>query len=289
MTSLRAFEAAARHLSFTRAAAELSVTQAAVSHQIKALEEHLGVRLFQRSSRGLLLTDQGQRYFPDVQRAFELLRDATARVADDSTGLFTISTLASFAARWLVPRLGRFTALHPEIDLRLMTGQRLVDFARDQVDAAIRYGSGDYAGLHATRLMTEEVFPVCSPALLERAPLASPHDLRHHALLHDHGVDEWEAWLAAAGVHGIEAGHGHWYRDSSLLLQAAVAGQGVALGRSVLADDDLAAGRLVRPFSLSMPSEYAYFFVCPDYSAEQPRIRAFRDWLLAEAGAPVPG
>lgn len=284
LNAVRAFEAAARHLSFTKAAQELSVTQAAVSHQIKALEERLGVRLFQRRHRSLLLTAEGQRYFPEVQRAFELLRDATARIArEESKGVFTLSTISSFAARWLVPRLGKFVAAHPDIDLRLATSQRLTDFAREQVDAAIRYGGGDYPGLAATLLMTEELYPVCSPDLIARLPLRHPEDLRNHTLLHDDGVEEWGEWLVAAGVTGVNNDHGHWYRDSSLLLQAAIAGQGVALGRSVLAAEEIAAGRLVRPFDWSLPSTNAYYFVCPQSSMHRGKVVAFREWLLAEA------
>jgi len=284
LNAVRAFEAAARHLSFTKAAQELSVTQAAVSHQVKALEERLGVRLFQRRHRSLLLTVEGQRYFPEVQRAFELLRDATARIArEESKGVFTLSTISSFAARWLVPRLGKFVAAHPDIDLRLATSQRLTDFAREQVDAAIRYGAGDYPGLAATLLMTEELYPVCSPDLIARLPLRKPEDLRHHTLLHDDGVEEWAQWLAAADVTGVNNDQGHWYRDSSLLLQAAIAGQGVALGRSVLAAEEIAAGRLVRPFDWSLPSTNAYYFVCPKSSMHRGKVVAFREWLLAEA------
>lgn len=283
LNSLRAFEAAARHLSFTRAAQELHVTQAAVSHQIKALEARLGMPLFLRRSRSLVLTEEGQAYFPHVQRAFTLLRDATARIAlEESKGVFTLSTLSSFAARWLVPRLGSFVARHPAIDLRLATSQHLTDFAREQVDAAIRYGSGTYPGLASTLLMTEELYPVCSPALLEQAPLRAPADLRHHTLLHDHGVEEWGQWFAAAGVSEINIEQGHWYRDSSLLLQAAIAGQGVALGRSVLAAEEIAAGRLVRPFDWSLPSTNAYYFVCPEGSTERAKVVAFREWLLEQ-------
>jgi LysR family glycine cleavage system transcriptional activator len=223
-------------------------------------------------------------YFPQVQRAFTLLRDATARIAhEESKGVFTLATLSSFAARWLVPRLGNFVALHPDIDLRLATSQRLTDFAREQVDAAIRYGGGDYPGLSATLLMTEELYPVCSPELLARLPLHAPEDLRDHTLLHDHGVEEWGQWLAAASVTGINIEQGHWYRDSSLLLQAAISGQGVALGRSVLAAEEIAAGRLVRPFDWSLPSTNAYYFVCPEGSANRAKVVAFREWLLAEA------
>ena len=285
LNGLRAFEAAARCLSFTRAAGELSVTQAAISHQIKSLESQLGVRLFVRRNRALSLTDEGRDYYPEVQRAFTLLRDATARIArDERSGMFTISTIASFAARWLVPRLGRFIQAHPDIDLRLATTQDLADFSRHDVDAAIRHGRGVYPGLQSTLLMTEELFPVCSPELLGRIPLGTPHDLLKHTLLHDHDVDEWRQWLSAAGVENpvLDTGHGHWFKDSSLLLQAAVAGQGVALGRSVLARDDIEAGRLVRPFDFACPSEYAYYFVCPEASAQRPKVVAFREWLLEE-------
>lgn len=284
LNSLRVFEAAGRHLSFTRAATELHVTQAAVSHQIKALEEYLGMPLFKRMNRALVLTEAGQTYLPSVRRTLEELREATERLLKrDAGGVLTVSVLPSFAARWLVPRLGRFQRQHPEINIRLAPTKTLTDFGEGDVDLAIRYGRGYYPGLRADRFMTEDIFPVCSPELLDSdTPLRSPADLRHHHLLHDDDHVVWRDWLAATGIKGIDADRGTFFVDSSLLVQAAVAGQGVALARSVLVRDELAAGRLVKPFELSLPAEFAYYIVCPEYAAERPKIAAFREWLFAE-------
>ncbi len=285
LNALRAFEAAARHLSFTRAAEELHVTQAAISHQVKALEEHLGRKLFRRLNRALLLSDDGQAYLPSVSRAFALLNDATRNLLErDAPGPLTVSALPSFAARWLVPRLGRFRQIHPDIDLRIDPSAALTDFASGDVDVGIRYGRGKYPGLRADWLMTEDIFPVCSPALLSgEHPLRAPGDLEHQVLLHDDGHGDWRTWLLAAGIDRVDPTRGPIFTDSSMLIQAAMAGQGVALARGVLAADELAAGRLVRPFTLSLPTDYAYYLVCPQNTAEQPKIAAFRDWLLDEA------
>ncbi len=285
LNALRAFEAAARHLSFTRAAGELHVTQAAVSHQVKALEEHLGRKLFRRLNRALLLTDDGQAYLPSISRAFTLLNDATNDLlTNQAPGPLTVSALPSFAARWLVPRLGRFRHIRPDIDLRIDPSAELADFAGGDVDVGIRYGRGKYPGMRADWLMTEDIFPVCSPALLEGPhPLRDPRDLQHQVLLHDDGHGDWRTWLLAAGVDRVDPARGPIFTDSSMLIQAAMAAQGVALARGVLAADELAAGRLVRPFTLSLSTEYAYYLVCPVNTAEQPKIAAFRDWLLGEA------
>ena len=284
LNALRAFEAAGRHLSFTRAAEELHVTQAAVSHQIKSLEEQLGIRMFRRGPRGLLLTDAGQAYLPEVREAFQRLTAATERLLeDDARGAITVSVLPSFAARWLVPRLTRFREEHSDIEIRVAADDRLADFDRDDVDVAIRYGRGDYPGLHADRFLTEELYPVCSPALLERLPLDRPEQLRDHTLLHDDMRMDWSMWLLAAGVEGVEPRRGPSFTDSSMVLQAAVDGQGVALGRSALALDDIAAGRLVRPFDFSLPADYAYYIVCPERTAGRPSIKTFREWLLAQS------
>ncbi len=286
LNALRAFEAAARHLSFTRAADELSVTQAAVSHQIKGLEGRLGVSLFRRLHRKLLLTEAGQALFPPVGEALDGIADAVSGLsAAQSAGILTVSTMDSLAANWLVPRLGRFRARLPDIDVHISTTDELVDFSRDAVDLAIRYGRGEWPGLRVERLMTEEVFPVCSPALLEGGPpLAKPAHLRHHTLLHDALREDWRMWLMAAGVEGVDAARGPGYGHSYLVVQAAIAGEGVALGRSVLVADALAEGRLVRPFDVSLPVEFAYYVVCPEDLAESPKVKPFRDWLLEEAG-----
>ncbi len=287
LNGLRAFEAAARHLSFTRAADELSVTQAAVSHQVKALEERLGVQLFRRANRALLLTEEGQHYLPDVRDAFDLIAGATERMLlHESTGQLTVSTTTSFASAWLVPRLSLFRDKHPDIEVRIHADETSIDFARSDVDLAIRYGRGNWPGLKATKLFSETYYPVCSPALLQRgAPLREPSDLRHHTLLHeDHMTINWAVWLRTAGVTDVDATRGTVFNRGSMVIQAAVEGQGVALGRSPLADDDLAAGRLVRLFEVSLVGDWAYYVVCPEVSAERVKIAAFTDWLLAEIG-----
>ncbi len=288
LNTLRAFEAAARNMSFTKAAEELFVTQAAVSHQIKSLEEALGVKLFKRLNRALLLTEEGQTFLPNVRQALDLVAQGVSKLARvEATGALNVSTLPSLAAGWLVPRLSRFRQEHPEIDVRLTAGERLVDFARDDVDVAIRYGRGKYADLVSERFMEEEIFPVCSPALIESGehPLKTPDDLKYHTLLHDDMPTPagWDEWLNAAGVTGVDAALGPYFDMSALVIQAAVQGQGVALGRSTLAQEALNAGLLVRPFDLTLPIDYAYYIVCPPDYYDRPKVRAFREWLLAEA------
>ncbi len=224
-----------------------------------------------------------------MRKALSHLATAMEKLAaPDAGGPLTVSVLPSFASKWLVPRLGRFRERYPEIDVRIAPSIQLTDFQREDVDLGVRYGKGRYDGLHSTRLMTEDIFPVCSPALL-RGPdaLRRPGDLRHHTLLHDDAYVDWAMWLLVAGVQDIEPSHGPYFTDSGLVLQAAVEGQGVALARGALAADDLAAGRLVRPFDIAIPTEYAYYVVCPKATARHPKIAAFRDWLLEEAGRGV--
>jgi LysR family glycine cleavage system transcriptional activator len=285
LNALRTFEAAARHLSFTKAADELFVTQAAVSHQIRALEDHLGAPLFRRMNRALILTDEGQVLLPAVREAFDRLRAGVRRVADLSRGgALTISTTPSFAASWLAGRLARFQALHPEIELQLSATARLVDFAREGVDCAIRYGVGDWPGLISQRLFRTALLPVCSPMLLDGAnPLRRPENLAKHTLLHAlDGADDWRLWLRAAGVEGIDPTRGPKFDTIPLVLQAAISGAGVGIGRRQLVQGELAAGRLVAPFDLELPDECAYYFVAPEATADQPKLAAFRTWLLAE-------
>ena len=285
LSSLRVYEAAARHLSFTKAAAELNITQAAVSHQIKALETELGQALFTRLNRGLILTEAGARYFPTIEHIFEKLREATEQVKlKQETHTLTVSTLASFAARWLVPRLGKFLRLYPEMDVRISPSLQPVDFKKDDVDIAIRYGLGKYPGLCAEHLFQEDLFPVCSPELLKgEHPLKTPADLNYHTLLHDEGRGEWRPWLMAAGVENVDASRGTFYSDSSMAIQAAVGGQGVVLASNVLAADELANGNLLRPFDLKTTARFAYYVVYPQKSANDKKIAAFRNWLLQEA------
>ncbi len=287
MNTLRAFEAAARYLSFTEAAEELHVTQAAVSHQIKSLEQALGVRLFRRLNRAIRLTGEGQEFVSEVRKALAHLAAGMDKLsAPDAGGPLTISVLPSFASKWLVPRLGRFRDRHPEIDVRISASIQLTDFQRDDVDLVVRYGKGVWDGVHTVRMMTEDIYPVCSPALVvgPRA-LRQPEDLRHHTLLHDDAEVDWAMWLLAAGMADIESAHGPFFTDSAMVIQAAIAGQGVALARGALAADDIAAGRLVKPFDFVIPAEYAYYILGLEANRDRPKIAAFRDWLLEEAGA----
>ena len=291
LNALRSFEAAARHLSFTRAADELNVTQAAVSHQVKALEERLGIQFFKRRGRTLILTEEAQRYLPAVRDAFDRLATATDQLlATNNQSTLTVSLLASFAAQWLVPRIAGFRDHHPDIDIRLHAVDALVDFARDDVDVAIRYGRGTWPGLRIDKLRDENVFPVCSPALLSGPqPLTQPSDLANHSLLHEAAVPiDWRTWLAAAGVPQIDSSRGTQFSHSYMVVQAAVNSQGVALGRTPLVDAELADGKLVKPFDMSMPGDHAHYIVCPVATAEQPKIVAFREWLLAEVSAEQP-
>lgn len=291
LNALRAFEVAARHLSIARAADELHVTPAAVSHQIRALEDHLGVAVFRRSGRSLLLTDAGQACLPGIRDGFDQLARAVEQIGRaGEAGILTVSVAPSFAAKWLVPRLSGFTDKHPEIDVRVAATMALADFATDDVDLAIRYGSGRYAGLHVERLLPEAIVPVCSPALRKGPkPLAKPEHLKHHVLLHDVSPEEgdsvptWQMWLKAAGIAGIDASRGPRFTQSSLVLEAAALGKGVALAKATLASADLAAGRLVKPFAGSMRINFGYWLVLPKAKLNLPKVELFRAWLKNEA------
>lgn len=286
LNGLRAFEAAARHLSFTQAAAELNVTQTAISHQIRRLEEELGLRLFVRQNRSLSLTPQAREYLPGVRAAFNDLRLATDRLLRrDDDRVLTVSTLASLAAKWLLPRLSDFQESHPGIDVRITTSTSLVDFERDKVDAAIRYGRGQWEGVRAEWLMADELFPVCSPALLNGdKPLRSPEDLKDHVLLHASTGDDWRLWLTAAGLPtDISKKPGVTFDLVFMTVQAAIDGLGVAMGRTSYVRDDIAKGRLVVPFRIALPANAGFYLVTPESRADAPKLAAFRRWLIASA------
>ncbi len=285
LNALRAFEATARRLSFKEAARELFVTPGAVSQQVKALEEGLNVQLIRRLTRAIELTEAGHTLLAGLREPFQRISDAVESLAErDSTGPLILSVLPSFAAKWLVPRLGRFQTAHPEIDLRISATNHSVDFTREDADAAIRHGLGKYPGLRSDWLLSGELFPVCSPKLLEGPrPLKKPEDLRHHTLLHATPGNEWSLWLRAQGAEGVDAARGPHFSDDALMLEAALEGQGVAISRGPLVAGDLADGSLVRPFQLTIPEELAYYLVCPEATAGRPKIGAFRTWLLAEA------
>jgi LysR family glycine cleavage system transcriptional activator len=291
LNTLRVFESGARRLSFTRAAEELHVTQAAVSHQIKALEDWLGTPLFLRLNRGLKLTPAAERYLRDVTAALDLISTATSQLMrPDDRRILSVATLDSFASMWLLPRLKDFRLQHPDIDLRIWSVDREVDvFERGDVDLEIRYGDGNWPELSAIKLLDEEIFPVCSPAVAAGPPrLLSPADLKDQTLLHDIMVTDWNAWLDAAEVADIDSERGPGFNHSSLVIQAAIDGQGVALGRSVLVADALARGQLVRPFAVSIPCAYSYYLVGTEPLTEDPVAAAFGAWIRAQAQAPSP-
>ena len=284
LNALPGFDAAARHLNFSKAADELSVTPGAISRAIKYLEDQLGVSLFERGTRSVRLTAVGEPYARAVRDALEQLAAATAAATtrrSDST--LVVSTSDGFAGRWLVPRLYRFHRAHADIDVRVATTGKLTNFHGDGVDIAVRYGAGSYPGLTAEFLTDEEVFPVCSPGLLKGAhALRRPEDLKHHTLIRDHYPIDWAAWLASAGVKGVNPRRGLMFDSYTFAVDAAVKGEGVVLGRTTLVADDLAAGRLVRPFKHALKGVSSFYVVYPPDAIRQRKVRIFRDWLFSE-------
>jgi LysR family glycine cleavage system transcriptional activator len=286
LNSLPSFEAASRHLSFSKAAEELNVTHGAVSRAIRHLETHLGVQLFVRATRSVSLTALGASYAAEVRKSLDQLTAATLAVSGQESSVLTVSTLDAFASKWLVPRLFKFRRAHGDIDVRLSTSLKLADFVSDGIEIAIRYGRGQYPGVTTELLMQEDLSPVCSPALLEgQHPLRTPADLKFHTLIHDDFAIDWTMWLRMAGVEGVDPHKGPSFYSSEHVVQAAVQGEGVALGRSSLVDDDIAAGRLVRPFEFRLSAGLAYYLVYPPDALKRPKIKYFRDWVMAEVSA----
>jgi LysR family glycine cleavage system transcriptional activator len=288
LNSLRSFEAAARYESFTRAAEELHVTQGAVSQQVKALETQLGVKLFNRERQRLTITPAGRDYLVVIREALDHIGVGTERLIQrKSAGVLMVSTSQDFAAKWLVHRLARFATVHPGIDLRVSATMHSVDFARDDVDVAIRHGDGNWPGLEATRLCAEQIFAICSPKLLAgRDRLRRPADVLKWPLLRlEDQSKAWERWFALAGVIAPERLPGPVLNRASMLIDAAIDGQGVALARTTLAAWDLIGGRIVRPFDLSWRPVGTYWIVTPKATAKEAKISRFRDWLLAEAAS----
>ncbi len=282
LNALRAFEASARQLSFTRAAEELFVTQAAISHQIKSLEEHLGIKLFMRKNRSLLLTEEGQSYYLDIKEIFNALRDATERLlARGAKGAITVSLQPSFAIQWLVPRLNAFNQQNPDIDVRIKAVDQPDNSLTEDVDVAIYYGRGRWPDVYAKQLHTGYLIPVCSPLLLNgKKPLLTVNDLANHNLLHDTSRRDWKRWFKEVGVKGINVNHGPIFSHSAMVVQAAVHGQGIALAHSVLAKPELDAGRLVSPFKNVLTSKNAFYIVCREKQLDIGKISAFREWVL---------
>jgi LysR family glycine cleavage system transcriptional activator len=287
---LRVFEAAARHMSFTHAARELCISQTAVSHQIKSLEGELGMALFHRAPRRVSLTESGQAWALQLGEIFSRLRAVNRslrRPPRRGRPEVAVSIIPSFGSRWLVPRLGKFLDRHPEVEVRISASERLVDFEAERVDLGIRYGLGRYPGLVTEKLADDVWVVVCTPALLGRGRLRSFKDLERHVLLQDDARDAWSVWLAANGVRAPLAARRTELTDSSMLIEAALRGQGVGLARWSLAVDELAVGRLCLPFPKArfVPTELAYYVVAPRENLRQPAVASFRAWLLEQAGS----
>lgn len=295
LNALRTFEAAARHLSFNAAANELFVTPAAVSHQVKHLEEHLGVSLFQRNHRSVTLTPEGAELAATVGELLGQLDLALDRARNRAPAVLRVTTMESFAAKWLVPRLHRFQQAFPDVRVRIDTSDEHADFLRGGFDVGIRYGPGNYAGVRADLLMQAPAFPVCSPALLGANPhgLEHPDDLRHYTLLHDEGatgrpgVPAWSDWLAAAGAKHVSAASGPVFASIYLAQEAAVSGHGVALGLAPLVEDDLRQGRLVKPLLTELENAYAFWMIRRPSPEQHPHAEAFCQWLRAEQRHPA--
>ncbi|MBW3567128.1 MAG: transcriptional regulator GcvA [Proteobacteria bacterium] len=285
LNALRAFDAAARHLSLTRAASELHVTHGAVSRQVKDLEAFFGRQLFERRPRGLELTSEGRMLAFTAGKMFEDLRHTVRSLRDvRQPGIITVSTVPSLAARWLVPRLAAFQERWPGREIRVGTTKQLVNFSRDQVDVALRYGRGGWRGVHYERLFSPREFPVCAPALLSgEKSLRQPVDLQNFTLIHDMGFGNWAQWLAAAGAKQVDVPRGLVLQDMNVVLQAAIEGQGVALASLPLVYADLRAGRLVRPFTVDIPVELSFYIVCESGREHSPELQPFLEWLRREA------
>src|SRR5690348_8229155 len=287
---LAGFEAAARHLSFTKAGAELFLTQSAVSRQIKELEDQLGVPLFHRRHRALVLTEAGQQFYAAAAQVLTTMRHATSRLkAQSGRKLLTVTTTPSFAALWLVPRLAGFTRAHPGIDVRITAETRVQDLERDGLDLAIRHGPPSLAGPNAVRLFGERVFPVCCPKLLKKNPLRVPADLKNHCLLQYDDPDvrhpwlNWKTWLEVARIPDLRPAGTLSFSGYEQIIPAAVAGHGVALGRTPLVKDLIAAKQLVAPFTSSADPARAYFVVTSEAAAQRPEVSDFVAWLKEEA------
>ncbi|MEC4718851.1 transcriptional regulator GcvA [Noviherbaspirillum sp. CPCC 100848] len=286
LLALHVFESAARHGSYTRAADELHVTHSAISQQIRALEGTLGVALFAREGRQMLLTKEGTLLFKRIQPALRQLGRALTEIEEHKRApSITVTTLQSFANRWLLPRLGKFQKLQPDVAVHIQASQDLKDLERREADIAIRYGIGSWKGCDAVKLMDEWLFPVCSPAFNKGRLPASPKNLKRFRILRDDCDMEWNAWSSEAGIDPAEFLHGANYSDSNLMLSAAMAGQGIAIGRSVLVSEDLAAGRLMPVCDVIARGPFSYYIATASQVAKSPQLLAFEQWLLKEAAA----
>ena len=283
LAALRAFEAAARHQNFSRAAEEVHVTHGAISHQVRALEEELGVQLFVRNGKRIAITAQGAQFAAMLRKSLNDIADAADALKQSSNQKrLTVSTLPSFAARWLAPRLGKFIDRYPDIEVVLQSSGQLTDFAREQVDVGIRFGRGRYPGLSVEKLMGDYYYPVASPSYNGGNLPTSPHELGQFTLMRSYDDEQWTSWFEAAGVDLPEPTGGLMFQDLSMLVRQAAAGDGIALVRHVVAMQEIGYGELVRLFDVTVKSEYSYYFVCPPQALQKPQVLAFHAWLLAE-------
>jgi LysR family glycine cleavage system transcriptional activator len=285
LNSLRAFEAAARHLSFTRAADELFVTQAAVSHQVKSLEDYLDRPLFVRSPRNLQLTEYGQRLLPVLEESLDNMAEVIKNLRlEESRGMVKIRLAPSFSAKWLSPKLMDFWQLYPEVSLSMYHGNQAVDFAREDIDLAVTYGRGYWPGVDSYPIMQLDYFPVASPAYLaSRPPIKSPAQMAEYYLLHDIDHETWVAWYRQVGLPDITLKSGYIFDDTNVLIQGALDGQGFALCSSQFVSDHLQSGRLVKVFDDALETDYAYYVCCPPSHLTRPGVREFRDWMVAQS------
>lgn len=283
LNGLRAFECAARHMSFTLASKEMNVTQAAISHQVKALENHLGLPLFKRLTRKLVLTEAGQSLLPGIRDAFEQISSSVDSVRQTTINeRLTVRLGPSLAARWLSPKLRLFWQEHPEIDLCLYHSNSPVDFDREDIDLAITYGDGDWPRVVAEHLLASDYFPVCNPALVDLSTGKLNTPLKEQTLLHDASHKDWQEWLELAGISDVNPKRGIIIDDTNVLMEAALNGQGIALCSTMFVKDYLATGQLVKPFPQTLESGNAYYVVCPSSHLHRPVVKAFRDWVLAQ-------
>lgn len=291
LNSLRAFEAVGRYLSFSKAADELNVTPGAISQQVRGLEDFLEIKLFKRRNRSIVLTDSGQVFLPLLSDGFAGISaavDSVRRSQGDEP--LTISAAPSFTAKWLIPRLCKFQALHPEIDVRIDASSRLVDFAREDIDVGIRFGTGEVEGLDSIYLFSYDLIPVCSPDLMhEGKAVHDLSDIRHHTLLHSQDTDfdpsfpDWAMWLATAGVDDVDASRGMFFSQGEMVIEAAIEGQGIALGASVMVAGAIESGRLVQPFETRLPVRLSFHLITTRQKWGNPKISAFRQWILDES------
>lgn len=291
LNSLRAFESAARHLSFSKAASELNVTPGAVSQQIKLLEDFLSINLFHRKNRQILLTQSGQLLLPKLNEGFDLIAKAVHSIQskDEDTPL-TITAPPAFISKWLIPKLSSFNQQHPSIDVRIDSSKRLIDFDNEDVDVGIRFSQEKDTSLDSTHLLSFNIIAVCSPELLKQGHgLHNPSDLNHYTLLNYNGGNkenswpDWEMWLSAMQINNIDQSHSIVFNQTEMMLQAAIEGQGVALSSTIFAENDIQAGRLVQPFKLSMPISFSYYLVTSTQKSKLKKVNTFKKWIIEQA------